>query len=110
MPSAFDTIKMVLGGDPCPANVKYQGHSVISRTPVIMTGNNSIFPRGQKMWADRCFFEDWRSAPMLKSCIGYPDPRVYYELIMKYDIESIEINEDTIFYYTCLFIENRIVS
>lgn len=40
MPSAFDTVKMLSGGDPCPAAVKYQGDTTIPKTPLLFTANN----------------------------------------------------------------------
>lgn len=85
MLSAFDTIKMLAGGDPCPANVKYQGHSVISRTPLLLTGNNDIFPKNQ-VWSSRMYREQWRQCPMLKECDAYPHPLTYYHLLNEYNI------------------------
>lgn len=85
MPSAFDTVKMITGGDPCPANVKYQGHSVISRTPLIMTGNNRVFP-DTEVWTSRVYTEHWHQAPFLKDVRGYPVPTTLYKLFKLYGV------------------------
>lgn len=85
MPSAYDTIKMLTGGDPCPANVKYQGHSVIARTPVIFTSNKNCFPNTE-VWKQRIFFEKWQSCPELKAIKKYPNPRTYASLMTQCEI------------------------
>ena len=86
MLSAFDTIKMVAGGDPCPANVKYQGHSVISRTPLLLTGNRAgVFPTTE-VWNSRMYRESWMQCPDLKKVIGYPNPKAYYYLMKEFKI------------------------
>lgn len=81
MPSGYETLKMLSGGDPCAASVKYQSGTTIHRTPLIMTANNAnIFPSGP-VWDTRVFRETWKSAPMLKKVIGYPSPRCFPDLI-----------------------------
>nr|QVW56845.1 MAG: putative nonstructural protein NS1 [Tarsiger cyanurus ambidensovirus] len=80
MPSAYDTVKMLAAGDPCPANVKYQGHSVITRTPLFITGNTSIFP-DTEVWSSRMYREVWKSAPFLQGVVGYPSPLSFYDLV-----------------------------
>lgn len=85
MPSAYDTIKMLCGGDPCPANVKYQGHSVISRTPVIFTANADVLPRTE-VWNTRVYREKWRPAPFLRPIGGYPSPISLIMLLNKYQL------------------------
>lgn len=82
--NAFDTVKMICGGDACQANVKYQHGSTISRTPIIFTSNASIFPM-VSVWTSRISFEkQWKSAPMLKDAIKYPHPLTYPILISRY--------------------------
>lgn len=38
-PAAIETLKMLLAGDKCPANIKYKDHQIINKTPVIITTN-----------------------------------------------------------------------
>lgn len=85
MPSAYDTLKMVAAGDPCPANVKYQGHSTIARTPLIMTGNRDIVPESP-VWQSRVIKERWINSPCLAMITGYPNPKTYYRILLKYGI------------------------
>lgn len=83
MLSAYDTVKMLAGGDPCPANVQYQGHSVISRTPLIMTGNSFVF-NNTPVWMSRMFKETWRRADFLKDIKGYSSPRAMLHVFEMY--------------------------
>lgn len=83
MPSGFDTVKMIAGGDPCPVAVKYQGDSTISRTPLIFTSNNKIFNISD-VWTSRIFFETWHPAGFLKDCNKRPHPLVFPILYNKY--------------------------
>lgn len=85
MPSAYDTLKMLWGGDPCPANVKYQGHSLINRTPVIMTGNRNVIPHRPE-FDTRVYRENWKQSPMLKGVKGYPSPKTLYHLYQMFDL------------------------
>lgn len=87
MLSAYDTIKMIAGGDPCPANVKYQGHSVISRTPLLLTGNRFIFPRDD-VWSTRMYHERWSTCCALKYYVRYPSPTAYYYIMREYGIHQ----------------------
>lgn len=86
MMSAYDTVKMIAGGDPCPANVKYQGHSVINRTPLILTANRCVFQKNDPVWNSRMFFEQWTTAQLLKTYTKYPHPRAYGLLMVEYGI------------------------
>lgn len=83
MGSAYDTIKMLTAGDPCPANVKYQGHSVICRTPLLMTGNSFVFTNDD-LWLSRMYKEVWKSAKFLKDVRQYPSPKGLIALLQKY--------------------------
>ena len=42
MPSAIETLKLLLGGDPCPANIKFEDHDIIPRTPIFMLSNTDV--------------------------------------------------------------------
>lgn len=80
---AMDTVKMLTAGDPCPANIKYQSGVVIHRTPLIFTSNKQIFPMTE-VWTSRIHFVQWRQAPFLKEAPGYPHPRCWDHLVLKY--------------------------
>jgi hypothetical protein len=82
--SAYDTVKMIAGGDPCPAAVKYQGDSVISKTPLLLTGNNCIFDKRKDVWNSRIKFVKWKTAPFLKNCKQYIHPMAYVKLIKQF--------------------------
>lgn len=76
-PSAFDTVKMLTGGDPLPANVKYQSGAVIDKTPVIITTNTPLFAEEDMVWKSRCIFWDFKPAEMLKEITRKPHPAAY---------------------------------
>ena len=82
-PSGFDSVKMLAGGDPCPAAVKYQGDSTITRTPLFFTSNKDIFPKVE-VWNSRMFYEHWKPCSILKEVVGYPSPRTLDYLFNKY--------------------------
>ena len=44
-PSQYETVKMLAGGDPCAAAVKYEGDAKVLRTPLLITANHTIFSR-----------------------------------------------------------------
>ena len=79
-PSCEETVKMLAGGDPCPANIKYQGHSVIPRTPLLVTSNNKTCLNTPD-FESRVYNEEWKCAPFLKNVKKYPHPLTYYKLV-----------------------------
>lgn len=79
MPSGYDSVKMLAGGDPCPAGVKYQGDATITRTPLFFTSNKLIFQQTD-VWTSRIFFENWKQASFLKNITGYPHPQAFISL------------------------------
>ena len=83
-PSQYETVKMLAGGDPCPAAVKYEGDGKITRTPLIITSNHSALPENDSVWTTRCYFEVWKTAPFLKELSLYPHPLTFAKLIQKY--------------------------
>lgn len=83
MPSGFDSVKMLAGGDPCPTAVKYQGDATITRTPLIFTSNRQIFNK-EPVWTSRIAFEEWSPCSILKTITGYPHPKTYIYLVNKY--------------------------
>lgn len=85
-PSAYDSVKMIAGGDPCPANIKYQGHSVITRTPLIFTSNNECFNASESVWSSRIYFEEWKPLKNIVNFPGSPIPTSILLLWRNYDI------------------------
>lgn len=82
---AYDTVKMLCGGDACPCNVKYQPGSTVTRTPLIFTSNTNVFNAGDPVWNSRIYFEgEWKSAPLLGAYTKYPHPATYILLVSKY--------------------------
>lgn len=82
-PSSWDTVKMLTGGDPLPAKVKYSSDVTIPRTPVFINSNPSLFPPSD-IWMSRIYSFRWKSAPFLKAYTKYPYPLCYSDLIEKY--------------------------
>lgn len=87
MPSGYDSVKMLAGGDPCPTAVKYQGDATITRTPLIFTSNRSIFSK-EDVWTSRIYFEEWHPCRELKNILAYPHPHTYMHLINKYVLKQ----------------------
>lgn len=53
-PSAYETVKMLLGGDTLSVNKKYEDYVEIYRTPIIMLTNNEVLNR-DPVWRDSLF-------------------------------------------------------
>lgn len=85
-PSLFEDVKMLTGGDPLPAKVKYQGNVIIKRTPVLFTANNNPFNVQDPVWSSRIFFEKWTTAPFLKQYTMYLHPMTTMALFNKYEV------------------------
>lgn len=88
----FDTVKMIFGGDSCPAKIKYEKDAHIDRTPIFVTSNHDVVPQ-RTVWNLRCFFEKWNYCPILSptsftannldpAC--KPSPLAYEYLINKF--------------------------
>lgn len=84
MLSAVDTIKMLSAGDVLSVAVKYQGNSVITRTPIIYLSNKPVFNQSDPVWIPRMYFENWKTSPFLMYKEKYPHPLSFYDLIKKY--------------------------
>ena len=52
-PSTMDTLKMLFGGDFCPAAVKFKAPTIIHRTPVFVLTNDCMLFRNVPAFADR---------------------------------------------------------
>lgn len=87
-PSAFDTCKMLFAGDPCMANIKYQSHVQIDKTPIIITTNADIFPNTD-IFNNRMYKFSWHTASLLQNYTKHIYPLALYELWKLYGIVQI---------------------
>lgn len=87
-PAAYDTIKMILGGDNCPARIKHQPDGLVVRTPIFITTNNIIFPNNAA-FNDRILTYTWKPCPHLKKFKLKPHPHAIYLLMLKYNINKL---------------------
>nr|QTE04034.1 MAG: nonstructural protein [Dendrocopos leucotos parvoviridae sp.] len=83
----LEIAKLVLGGDPCPANIKYSDIQTISRTPVLITANRQFIPNTQP-FNDRMIRYTWRPAPFLKQYDRKPHPLCLLKLFEDYPINK----------------------
>lgn len=83
--SQVDTVKLLLGGDPCPANIKYENTQTIEKTPVFITANKRLLPR-TKPFTERMIRYDWQPCDWLKEKIKKPNPLCFIDILYKYDI------------------------
>lgn len=86
-PATMDTLKMLFGGDFCPAAVKFKAPTIIHRTPVFLLTNDCMLFRNVPAFADRMVKYEWNPAPFLKSYTGYPHPKMFPSLLEKYNVE-----------------------
>lgn len=67
-PAAYETVKMLLGGDTLSVNKKYEDYVEMYGTPIIMLTNNEVLNR-DPVWTDRCFFLYVEAfGPLAKQC------------------------------------------
>lgn len=83
--AALDWVKLFLGGDPCPANIKYEDNKTIARTPTFITANMQLIPNTQP-FKDRMIRYSWKTAPWLKEYTKKPTPLCISLLYNKYEI------------------------
>lgn len=86
-PSCLEEVKLLCGGDPMPVKVKYQGNSVVVRTPLIVTANHVAIPAHDPAFRARVYFENWREYSKLQKENKYPHPMAYNFLLNKYNID-----------------------
>lgn len=84
-PSSTETLKLILGGDNCPAKIKYMGDKIITRTPVIITSNEDVFPNTDAFIC-RMKRYYWKQAPYLQNYKKKPYPLCLYHLFKYYNI------------------------
>jgi hypothetical protein len=84
--SFYDQLLMIFAGDPCSDQAKYKSVCQIKKTPVIVTGNITRFPRETK-WQDRVFRYGWKRAEMLKHVKRQCHPLTFVSLLKRYAIE-----------------------
>lgn len=82
-PAAFDTVKMLLAGDPLKAAVKYQTEQPLNKTPIIIMSNKNCFPNNSA-FNDRMLKYKWKRAPFLRKYIKKINPGVWPLLVNKY--------------------------
>lgn len=82
-PSAEDTIKMVLGGDPIKAAFKYEGERNIARTPVIVMSNKNVF-KTNDAFEDRIITYYWDRAEFLRKYRKKIHPMIWPYLVDNY--------------------------
>lgn len=82
-PSAEDTIKMILGGDPIKAAYKYDNERNISRTPVVIMSNKNVF-RSDDAFEDRMITYHWDRAPFLRKHRKKINPMIWPYLVDNY--------------------------
>jgi hypothetical protein len=90
--SSFEDIKMLFGGDTMKVRVKFQHDAVVDRTPIIILGNNNIFPTDETFKC-RMFHYAWRPYNDLKHVQKKLDPNAWIELLKKYKIIDSDGNE-----------------
>lgn len=81
-PAAVETLKMLLGGDPCKCNVKHEKERILMRTPVIVASNNTVFK--EEAFKSRCFFYRWNRADFLSNYDKKPHPMIWRYLVETY--------------------------
>lgn len=82
---ATDSVKLLLGGDPCPANIKYEDMKTIQRTPVFITANTQYVPRTPP-FNDRMYRYKWSTAQFLKDHKLKPHPACLPALLEYYNV------------------------
>lgn len=84
-PAAFETCKLLFAGDPAMANIKYQTHVQIDKTPIMITTNTEVFPNNE-IFNNRMYKYDWYTAPLLKGYTKHIHPLALYELWKIYNV------------------------
>lgn len=84
-PAAFDTLKMLLGGDSINAKVKYQSDAVVFRTPIIILTNKAFLPR-DPAFSCRVITYHWNTATFLKDYDKKLYPLCLYNIFKVFDI------------------------
>lgn len=91
--SSLETLKLVFGGDSCPIRVKYQGDSIMTRTPVIVLSNNKCLPT-TPAFTCRVSTHRWITCDHLKKASKKPHPLAFGYLLIKYKLmENIVLEE-----------------
>ena len=90
---AEETLKCILGGDPCNVKVKYANDACLRRTPVIILTNRDIIPKNQAFQSRTLRFY-WKSYPELRFCTKKPLPFAFFYLLIKYNLLRISDLEE----------------
>lgn len=86
-PGAEEVLKLLFGGDTCPARIKYEGDACIQRTPIIVLTNRDVIPN-DSTFTSRVWKHYWTAAPFLKYVQKKPHPLSIFYLMLKYNILS----------------------
>lgn len=86
-PGSEEVLKLLFGGDTCPARIKYEGDACILRTPIIVLTNRDVIPN-DTTFTSRVWKYYWKVAPFLKYLLKKPHPLSMFYLLIKYNILS----------------------
>lgn len=84
-PGAFDTLKMLFGGDSLSVRVKYEADAVVLRTPIIVLSNTNPFP-SDNAFNTRMIRYRWHAASFLQEYTKKLHPLTTYCLLQSYNL------------------------
>ncbi|XP_074602247.1 uncharacterized protein LOC141855938 [Brevipalpus obovatus] len=93
---AMEDLKMLFGGDPLVCNVKFSPFTQVMRTPIIVTSNNQIIQENNPAFKTRCYFEYWKTCPMLKEHKMKPYPMAMFYVFAKYHCFTMPVDRPTL--------------
>ena len=90
-PSSEDTLKTILGGDICPANIKFEDYDSIARTPCIVLSNKDVFHvQSNEPFKERFIsYLNWRTLPF-KKVYKKPNPLVWIYIFHIHNIHPVD--------------------
>lgn len=83
-PANLEDMKLLLGGEEIRVNVKFAGHSLIKRTPCILTGNKDLWVLDQSNavpMRNRMYYYTVHSVDELKDITKKINPKVWWYLM-----------------------------
>lgn len=84
--SMTDYLKTLFEGGDTKVRVKMLGDTHVKRTPIIILTNNVVNFMTDIAFKDRIKQYKWKAAPMLKEYNLKPYPLVFFEILLKYEI------------------------
>lgn len=85
-PSFTDYIKTLFEGGDTKVRVKMLGDTHVKRTPIIILTNNIVDFMVDSAFRDRVVQYKWKAAPFLKEFNLKPYPLVFFDILLKYEI------------------------